>query len=290
MNEYVEIFKDIPGYEGIYQVSNLGRVKSLKFNREKILKPGIDKKGYLHVVLYNEGKQKTKRLHQLVAMAFLDYTPDGTTKIVTDHIDNDRLNNRLSNLQLISNRHNCSKDRKGGTSKRIGVNWHKASNKWISRIKINGKQIFLGYFDLEEEASEYYQDALKSIENNTEIKVKEVVFSSKYKGVSWAKQKNKWISRIKINGKRKHLGLFKCELEASEYYQDALKSIKEGTEIKVKKVKTSSKYKGVCWDKDRNKWRSDIRINGKRKHLGLFKCELEAHHAYQKALNELNNK
>lgn len=219
----MEIFKDIPGYEGSYQISNLGRVKTLKFNREKILKPTESSRGYLRVNLCNEGKVKAKTVHQLVAMTFLNHTPDGY-KLVVDHKDNDKLNNRLSNLQLISQRENTSKD-KNGTSKYTGVFWVKHINKWVSQITVNGKSKRIGYFDLEEEAGMYYQDALKSLENNTEIKVKEVVFSSKYKGVTWDKASNKWKSQIIINGKKKHLGRFDSEIEAHHAYQKKLAEI-----------------------------------------------------------------
>ena len=157
-----EIWKDVLDYEGGYQVSNLGNVKSLKLNKEKILKPGIDSHGYLRVDLFYKGKRKTIKVHQLVAMAFLNHTPDGTTKIVTDHIDNNPLNNRLENLQLISQRENLSKD-KNGTSKYTGVSWDKERNKWRSEIRINGKIKYLGRFNSEEEASEYYQRQLMQL-------------------------------------------------------------------------------------------------------------------------------
>jgi hypothetical protein len=219
-----EIWKDIPGYEGIYQVSDLGRVKSFKLNREKILKLGVDRGGYLGLTLCNEGKiRKTKKVHQLVAMTFLNHEPGGY-KLVVDHKNNDKQDNRLENLQLVSQRENSSKD-KNGSSKYTGVSWDKQRSKWKSSIQINGKLKYLGYFDLEEEAGEYYQDALKSLENNTEIKVKEVVFSSKYKGVTWHKQNEKWISQITINGKSKNLGRFNCELEAHHAYQKKLAEI-----------------------------------------------------------------
>ena len=216
-----EVFKDIPGYEGIYQVSNLGRVKSLKLNREKILKPSGDSLRYSHVILYNEGKRKAKKVHQLVAIAFLDHKPNGYNGLIVDHKDNNPLNNRLSNLQLISQRENSSKDRKG-ISKYTGVSLVKRSNKWTSKIAINSKVKHLGTFNSEEEASKYYQDALKSLANNTEIKVKDSVFSSKYTGVSWSKERKKWISSITINGKSKNLGRFKCELAAAVAYQKEL--------------------------------------------------------------------
>ena len=220
----MEVFKDIPGYEGIYQVSNLGNVKSFKLNKEKILKPGIGGNGYLYVILYNEEKVKNIQIHQLVAMAFLNHTLDGTMKIVVDHKDNNKLNNRLSNLQLVSQRENLSKDR-NGTSKYTGVCWSKQRSKWVSQIRINGKLKHLGYFDSEEEAGKYYQNALKSTENATEVKVKKPKFSSKYIGVTWHKNSNKWLSRITVNGKQKNIGLFSCELAASAAYEKKLAEI-----------------------------------------------------------------
>ena len=167
-----EIFKDIPNYEGVYQVSNLGRVKSLNrvilrrdgknyTAKEKILKSGVGGNGYLIVNLSCEGKFKTKSVHQLVAIVFLNHTPCGH-KIVVDHINCDEQDNRLENLQLISQRENTSKDKKG-SSKYTGVNWHKASNKWRSLISINGKLKHLGCFKCELEASAAYQSKLKEI-------------------------------------------------------------------------------------------------------------------------------
>ena len=167
-----EIFKNVPGYEGIYQVSNLGNVKSLSreivngksiyISKDKILKSGFDKDGYCLVVLYKNKKRETKRIHQLVAMAFLGHKPNGVENIV-DHIDNKKNNNNLNNLQIISNRLNNSKDKKNATSKYIGVSWDKKRNKWLSCISIKTKSTFLGYFINELEASEAYQNKLKTL-------------------------------------------------------------------------------------------------------------------------------
>ena len=159
----MEIWKDVPGYEGYYQVSDLGNVKSIKFNKEKILKPRIDSHGYLRVDLFYKGKRKTIKVHQLVAMAFLNHTPDGYNGLIVDHKDNDKLNNRLSNLQLISARENSSKDKKGFTSKYTGVCWSKASNKWLSKITVNGKSKHIGYFKCELAAAAEYQKKLAEI-------------------------------------------------------------------------------------------------------------------------------
>jgi len=160
-----EIWKDVPNYEGIYQVSNLGRVKSLgndKKRREKILKGCVDSAGYKHVILCNGKFNKLFKIHSLVAIAFLNHKPDGTTKIVVDHIDNNTLNNKLNNLQLITHRENLSKDKKG-LSKYVGVCWNKHSKSWKSYITINSKCYCLGYFKNEYDAHLAYQNKLKEI-------------------------------------------------------------------------------------------------------------------------------
>jgi hypothetical protein len=160
----VEEWRKVKGFED-YQVSNLGRVKSFKWNKERILKGSIDRVGYLCVCLNNNSKRSTKKIHKLVAIVFLKHLPCGYN-IIVDHIDNDPLNNKLDNLQLINSRENTSKDRKGGTSKYVGVSWHKPNSKWASKIRIEGKSKHLGYFKYELEASNAYQNKLKEINHN----------------------------------------------------------------------------------------------------------------------------
>jgi hypothetical protein len=156
-----EIWKDILGYDGKYQVSNFGNVKSLKYGKEKILKPSDNGGGYYMINLCKDGKLKSIKIHILVAMVFLNHKPDGTTRIVIDHINNNPSDNRVENLQLISHRENCSKDRKGGSSKYVGVHFNKRNDTWQSRISIDGKRKTLGVFNTEIEAHEAYQNALK---------------------------------------------------------------------------------------------------------------------------------
>lgn len=94
----MEIWKDIQGYDGLYQVSNIGRVKSLNYSRtgkEKILKP-CKANGYLQVYLYKEGKSKMYKIHRLVAMAFIP-NPDNLPCV--NHIDEDKSNNCEDNLE-----------------------------------------------------------------------------------------------------------------------------------------------------------------------------------------------
>ena len=228
MEQQQEEFRSVPGYEGLYEVSNFGNVKSLgndKTRKEKILKPvlvGSIGKYYYGLQLFKDGKREQFNIHILVAMVFLGHVPDGH-KIVVDHIDNNKLNNRVSNLQLISQRENSSKDKKNGTSKYVGVTWNKDRDKWVSRITINGKFKYLGYFTSEEEAHEAYQNALKIYHDGGDLSFMETrIPTSKYNGVSWENKSSKWKSQIQINGKQKYLGLFTSEEEAHEAYQKAL--------------------------------------------------------------------
>jgi hypothetical protein len=227
-----EIWKDVPGYEGMYQVSNMGNVKSLSkeklhngkypiTTKEKILKPRITH-GYLFVTLYNNGLKKNMKVHTLVAMTFLNHKPDGTHKICVDHINNIKTDNRLVNLQLITNRENTSKDKKDGTSKYVGVCWKKSKNKFEAQITINNKNKHLGLFTDEYEAHLVYQKALKMYHEGDLSFMKPKEFSSKYKGVSWNKKSNKWGAQIKVDGKNKYLGTFTDEYEAHLAYQKAL--------------------------------------------------------------------
>jgi len=156
-----EVFKDIADYKGLYQVSNLGNVKSLKRIKPKLLKQSFNDNGYLTVCLYKKGKQKTHKTHQLVAIVFLNHKTCGM-KSVVHHIDNNKLNNNLSNIKVLSARENSYTHYKG-TSKYKGVNWCSINKKWRSRIYVNGKSIFLGYFNCEIKASNAYKKELKKL-------------------------------------------------------------------------------------------------------------------------------
>src|SRR5687768_14098444 len=131
-----EIWKDIPAYEGYYQVSNLGRVRAVPRDirvegrgvwslKDRILKQSYTNRTrrYYHVVLSKDNKTKTYRVHRLVAMAFLFH--DENSGLFIDHIDNDPTNNRLDNLQLVTPRENVVKDTARGPYP-VGVTKHKS--------------------------------------------------------------------------------------------------------------------------------------------------------------------
>lgn len=155
-----EIWKDVIGYEGIYQVSNLGRVKSLKYNKERIFKPALSGRGYSQVNLTKNNKSITRAVHKLVAMAFLNHIPCGM-KLVVDHINNNQLDNRVENLHIVTQRENSHKTQSKYSSTYKGVS--KSNTKWISTIYINGKKLYLGRFVNEQEASQAYQNRLATI-------------------------------------------------------------------------------------------------------------------------------
>ena len=159
-----EVWKEVPNYED-YMVSDRGGVKSMKYGRERLMRLSSNQYGYLLLNLSKEGKRKVFRVHKLVAMAFLNHVPCGH-KLVVDHIDGNRTNNHLSNLQVITNRENTSKDRRGGSSRYVGVSWNKQHKKWEVHIHVNGKRKYLGVFTNEIEASEAYQNKLKEIQIN----------------------------------------------------------------------------------------------------------------------------
>lgn len=105
MQEVFEIWKDVPGYEGVYQASNKGNIRSvdryiecrgtMRMQKGKMLKPYIGKFGYKQVILYNK-KPKLFKVHRLVAMAFIP-NPENLPQV--NHKDEDKTNNNVENLE-----------------------------------------------------------------------------------------------------------------------------------------------------------------------------------------------
>ena len=156
-----EIWKPIPNYDG-YEVSNYGRVKSLKLGRELILKPKDDFRGYFNIQLWVKNRKKPFKIHQLVAMAFLGHKPNGQN-LVVNHINFDKKDNRLENLEVITQRQNANLKHIKSSSKYTGVTWNKKNKRYRALIVINRYQIYLGEFKDEKIASEHYNIALNNL-------------------------------------------------------------------------------------------------------------------------------
>jgi len=154
-----ESYKVIDGYQS-YSVSTFGNVKNIKTGR--VLKGRCLAKGYLGVCLYKNGKMNNLRIHRLVADSFLEKI-NGSRLV--NHINGVKTDNRLVNLEWVTNRENCchAAASKVSTSKYVGVYYRSESNKWISTIHIGRKKKHLGWFDTEKEA---YQCRVKYEKEN----------------------------------------------------------------------------------------------------------------------------
>jgi hypothetical protein len=172
-----EIWKPIPGYEGLYEVSSFGRVKSLDriITRKKVdtfikgdLKcMSVNNSGYYKVSLYKENKYRNFYVHKLVFCAFNNIGL--MVRIMINHLDEDKLNNKISNLELTNSRENAtySINKKITSSIYTGVYLKKTTKSgktyfyWRSCIRIDNKNIELGTFKTEKEAHKAYLEALK---------------------------------------------------------------------------------------------------------------------------------
>ena len=160
-----EIFKDIKGYEGLYQVSNYGRVKSLyriqimptggkRIIEERILKTIKNKKGYIGVHLSKNNKDKTVYIHRLVAQAFI---PNPNNYPQVNHKDEDKTNNHVDNLEWCTAKYNSNYGHRNDKIGRRKV-----------RCITTGKE-----FNSLKEAGEYY---------NCKLQDNMSIITNKYKG------------------------------------------------------------------------------------------------------------
>lgn len=139
--------KTIPGYPD-YEVDAVGNVYSLKYGKVRMLKPADNGIGYYRVFLCKEGKQKRHLVHRIVAEAFIE-NPHNHPQV--DHHDGNTLNNRVENLRWVTHQQN-----QWNRTTAKGYYFHKARGKWQAQIRLDGKTIFLGRFNTEDEARAAY--------------------------------------------------------------------------------------------------------------------------------------
>lgn len=123
-----EIWKQIEDFPN-YEISTMGNVRNTKTGKDK--KPTLGSRGYCRIMLYNNGKEKGMLVHRLVCLAFLE-NPDNLPQC--DHIDNDKTNNKLSNLRWISSYDNIIRQNKNINGKNI----HQSGNKYYISYRVKG--------------------------------------------------------------------------------------------------------------------------------------------------------
>lgn len=171
-----EEWRDVPGTEGCYKISSMGRLWRLSRShinsrgqkrtiKEKIWLGTISKCGYYRTTINYCGTISfSGNIHQLVAMVFLNHKKCGLGAVV-DHINHNKLDNRVENLRVISHRENIGHTSKETASKYPGVWFHKGSKQrpWATNIYVNGKNKYIGTFKTEKEAHMAYQNELKKL-------------------------------------------------------------------------------------------------------------------------------
>lgn len=173
-----EIWKPVKGLEDYFEVSSLGRLNRKRRERigskgrvcvtkEMLLSINCTVRGYRTINFTIKGlKIPRKYIHKLVAESFLGHKPCGMKEVI-NHIDGNKLNNSVDNLEVTTQRINSYKhyerNNKKCTSKYVGVYWSKNAKKWATSTKINGVKIHLGYHNTELEAHQVYQNKIKEI-------------------------------------------------------------------------------------------------------------------------------
>ena len=138
----MEEWRDIEGYEGLYQVSNKGRVKSLKYNKtkkEKVLKFGTNRYGYKYVVLSKDNTPKLKKVYRLVAEAFI---PNPDNKPCIDHCNTIRTDDRVCNLRWCTYKENMNNEitKEKCRSGKLGKPSNNKGHKWTEKTRENHKK------------------------------------------------------------------------------------------------------------------------------------------------------
>ena len=215
-----EIWKDITDYEGLYQISSLGRVKSLErvttkgngfdYNVKEIIMVTSKRNGYLNIKLCKNSVYKRFDIHRLVALHFIKNDKDIKTHNYVNHKKaGNTENNIYTNLEWTNNRENTSHGflNKNFTSRFIGVSWEATHKKFRCRIQINGKQESIGESINEIDVAEVYLEFCKNnnIENKYAFEIYNDYCLENNIENKFLLQPNKrdWVNRLKLEADNK---------------------------------------------------------------------------------------
>ena len=160
-----ETWKDIVGFEGLYIVSNFGNVKGLtrtvktktgnRTYKQQDIKPRIVGNNYRQIGLYKNGEKRYHQLllHRIVMEAFVGYNP-----MSVNHIDGDKANNRLSNLEYCTDSDNELHKYRVIINKKRGAYLNRQNNRYYSQLRYKGNLLSLGEFDTIDEAYKAYYE------------------------------------------------------------------------------------------------------------------------------------
>jgi hypothetical protein len=191
------------------------------------------------------------------------------------------------------------------------VSWHKVDRKWLAKITEDGKQTHLGSFNDEDAAARAYDEAAARLGRPLNFQTSDVGpravkgkrcgddGTSRHRGVTWDKRDKKWRAAMIIDGKRISCGYFDDEDAAARAIENKEASLRETSNLpaaasfggalgflaangdaNAAKSGLSSNFRGVSWDKEKNKWKAQTRIDGKISTLGRFHEEEAAARAY----------
>jgi transcriptional regulator with XRE-family HTH domain len=230
-----EVFVDIKGYEGSYQISNYGRVKSLSKSwrinktfvasrKERIRKLSIDKFGYYKVNLWDKGKNKRFLVSRLVAQAFV---PNPLNLPQVNHKDGKKLNNYFENLEWVTGSENIQHAFDNGL-----INVSKGEDHCYAKLQERDIYNIYGLLKLgytQRQVAREMGISSGGIESivigktwkhvGLDFSIFHRITTSKYKCVYWCPRQKKWASRTRIKGKDYFFGYFKEEVDASNAYQ-----------------------------------------------------------------------
>ena len=295
-----EIWKPIPSLGNEYYASNKGRIKaistvrkdSLGFEKrypEKLLTQTANPHGYLYTNVGRKAENKKIFAHRLIAEAFI---PNILNKPYINHIDRNRSNNNVENLEWCTSRENQHHRNIGENHECDCIGVKPQRGKFVARIWIQGKSRALGTYEKENDACKAFEVALYNWEQKGELPThKRANKHSIHKGVQG--HQGKFVATFKRNGNNYYVGLFanmdfakywltkaEKDFDENKSFNKYTKGSKSYEQVIVANTPTSI-YNYVSWNKQAKKW--SVTIKGK--YIGIYVSEEEASEAVRVYLN-----